>query len=72
MSNIKAQILEALAHPEAEDGLYLDNLRILHEAEERPAVEGTQIEVLEVLKELISEGLVKADEGHEKVVFSLV
>ena len=36
MSNtdIKREILAALSHPEAEDGLYFNNLIIVHEEEE--------------------------------------
>ena len=39
---IKAQILQALAHPEAEEGLYFRNFVHLHEEDEREAVEGDE------------------------------
>lgn len=70
-SDIKEQILSALSHPEAEDGLYLDNLQYLHEEDERQRVEGTQVEILDALKELIAEGKVLADDSSEDVVFRL-
>lgn len=66
---IKEQVLKALNHPEAEDGLYFNNLWIEHEDEERPLVEGTQEEILDALKELIAEGKVYTDESGEEVIF---
>ena len=68
----KEDILKALSHPEASDGLYLENLQIVHEEEERIPVRGTQLEILDGLKELIDEGKVKTDESGEKVIFSLI
>ncbi len=67
----KQDILQALSHPEASDGLYLENLQVVHEEEERVPVRGTQLEILEGLKELIDEGKVSADESGEKVIFML-
>ncbi len=71
IGKIKKQILLALEHPEAEDGLYLENLNLLYEEENRPQVEGNQLEILDALKELIEEGLVHSSEDSERVVFSL-
>lgn len=68
----KAQILAALQHQEAEDGLYFRNLGAVHEDEERPVVEGDQETVLEALKELIGQGLVSVDDRGEEPIFSLV
>lgn len=68
---IKADILEALAHSEAEEGLYLENLQVVHEEEERIPVRGTQYEILEALRELIEEGRVGTNEDGEKVIFFL-
>ncbi len=68
---IKKQIITALSHPEAENGLYLNNLIAVHEDEERIQVEGSEIEVLDALKELISEGSVETDESGEQIVFYL-
>lgn len=68
---IKHDILTALAHPEAEEGLYLNNLLVVHEEEERRPVRGTQLEVLDALKELIESGKVATDESGEDVIFSL-
>lgn len=69
---IRTQVLQALGHPEAEEGLYFENLTALHEDEERVGVEGDQVEILEVLKELIEEGRVSADDSGERVIFYLV
>ena len=69
---LKEQILAALSHPEAEAGLYLSNLIAVHEDEERPAVMGTDLEVLDALKDLISEGLVEVDDSGESVAFRLI
>ncbi|MCB0319392.1 MAG: hypothetical protein KDD60_00620 [Bdellovibrionales bacterium] len=69
---IKNDILSALSHPEASDGLYLENLQVVHEEEERAPVRGNQLEILEALKELIHEGKVRTDDSGEKVIFLLV
>lgn len=68
---IKEEILQALAHPEAEDGLYLNNLLVVHEEEERNPVVGTQEEVLKALQELVDEGRVRQHKGSESIIFSL-
>ena len=70
-SKVKEQIMSALQHPEAEEGLYLRNFANLHEEDERPAVEGDQLEILDALKELIDEGAVTVKEGEEELVFAL-
>jgi len=69
---LKEQILQALAHPEAEQGLYLNNLQVVHEDEERIPVAGSDIEILDALKELIEDGLVTMDDTGESVIFQLV
>ena len=68
---VKEQIVSALQHPEAEEGLYFRNFANLHEEDERPAVEGDQLEILDALKELIDEGMVVVSEGDEELVFTL-
>ena len=68
----KQDILSALSHAEASDGLYLENLQIVHEEEERIPVRGTQLEILDALKDLIEDGKVSTDESGEKVIFSLI
>lgn len=68
---IKRQILEALRHPEAEDGLYFENFFNLYEEEERQIVEADQEILLDAITELLRAGLVEADESGEKVVFRL-
>ena len=69
---IKEQIIAALSHPEAEEGLYFRNFTNLHEEDERNAVEGDEIEILDALKDLISEERVTIDESGDEVVFFLV
>jgi len=68
---IKSQIVNALSHPEAEQGLYLDNLLYVHEDEERPVVEAEQEDILDSLKELINEGRISMNDEGEKIVFML-
>lgn len=70
-SLIKEDILKALNHAEASDGLYLENLQVVHEEEERAPVRGTQLEILDCLRSLIQEGKVGTDESGEKVIFFL-
>lgn len=69
--HIKTQILEALTHPEAEEGLYFRNFYHLHEEDERIKVDGEEFEILDALKDLISEGKVRADETGPEVIFFL-
>jgi len=68
---LKTQIIRALKHPEAEEGLYFRNLFHLHEEDERQPVSGEEMEILEALRELIHEGRVRMEEGGEEVVFHL-
>jgi hypothetical protein len=70
LDRIKFQILEALSHPEAQDGLYFRNLYYLHEEDQREAVEGTQLEILDALKELMAaDKIIMNDEGEEAIFF---
>ncbi len=69
---IRTQVIEALAHPEAEEGLYFENLTTIHEDEDRIGVVGNQEEILDVLRELIDEGRVNTDDSGERVIFYLV
>ena len=71
LSGVKDQILQALRHPEAEEGLYFRNFYHLHEEDERPAVQADEIEILDALKELVTEGDVVLDETGPEAVFSL-
>ena len=71
LKKIKNQIISALSHPEAEEGLYFRNLFHLHEEDERPAVVAEQVEILEALKELISKDKIKMDESGEEAIFKL-
>ena len=69
--SIKKQILAALSHPEAEEGLYFRNLTVLHEEDDRDPVEGTQVEILDALKELLAEQQIRMDDSGKEVIFFL-
>lgn len=69
--DVKSQILKALQHPEAEEGLYFRNLWFLHEEDERPPVVADEVEILDALRELMDEGKVVMEEGGKEVVFHL-
>ena len=66
---IKSEILAALDHPEAEDGLYFTNLTQLYEEEERPQVNGADADIMEALKELIQDGEVFTATGEAGLIF---
>ena len=70
--DIKTQILEALQHPEAEEGLYFRNFFHLHEEDERPVVRAEESEILDALNELVGEGRVRIDETQGEAIFQLV
>jgi hypothetical protein len=72
MAQIKSQIIAALSHPEAGDGLYLRNFANLHEEDERDAVMGDETSIVKALTELIAEGKVSIDESQGEAVFCLV
>ena len=69
LDGIKSQIMTVLDHPEAEDGLYFRNFYQLHEEDSRTPVKGSELEILEALKQLIQEGQVDTDESGEEVIF---
>jgi hypothetical protein len=68
---IRKQIVAALSHSEAEDGLYFNNLVVVHEEEERPIVEGEEAVIRAVLKEMIAEGVVRSSGEGAQEIFSL-
>lgn len=69
LQSVKDQILIVLQHPEADEGLFFRNFAELHEEDERPAVEASEVAILDALRELIEEGKVRIDETGEEVVF---
>ncbi len=71
LGDVKSQILEALRHPEAEEGLYFRNFYHLHEEDERPAVQAEEADILDALRELVGAGKVKLDESGPEAVFTL-
>ena len=68
---IKKQIVAALSHPEAEDGLYFNNLIVVHEEEERPIVEGEEQDIRRVLDQLVKEGMIASSGDGEGRIFKL-
>jgi len=68
---IAQQILAALGHSEADEGLYFRNFYQLHEEDQRSIVEGDQEEILEVVKDLIDQGKIRVDDSGAEVVFFL-
>lgn len=69
IESVKAQILVALQHIEAEEGLYLRNFNLLHEEDDRDPVLAEREEILVALNELVAEGRVRLDESGEEVIF---
>jgi hypothetical protein len=70
-SRIKDQIVAALSHPEAEDGLYFNNLIVVHEEEERPIVQGEEAEIRRVLSQLVKERVVVTSGSGDGEIFRL-
>lgn len=71
LATLEKQIISALKHPEAEEGLYLGNFSVLHEEDERPRVTASDEEILNVLKILIEQGTVQAKDQGEDIIFLL-
>lgn len=69
LEQVKSQILAALGHAEAEDGLYFRNLYHLHQVDNRPAVEAELGMIAEALEQLISEGAVHLQQFDDEIVF---
>ena len=72
LEKIKDQIMQALSHAEADEGLYFRNLYNLHEADERPGVEAAPELILKALEELVRDGHVHQDVTGEEPVFIVV
>jgi hypothetical protein len=68
---IKKQIEAALSHSEAEDGLYFNNLIVVHEEEERPIVVGEESEILAALNEMIDQGRVIVTPSASEKIYRL-
>lgn len=71
LAEIKHQIIQALEHPEAQEGLYFRNFYTLHEEDERPAVHADEFDILDALKELMKEGKVDMKDGDGEAIFLL-
>lgn len=68
---IKDEILAALSHPEALDGLYFWNLGHVSEMDNRPAVEADDDDIYQALLELIRDEEVIMEYGDNEAVFRL-
>lgn len=71
IAEIKTELLKALVHNEAEDGLFFCNFKLLHEEDERPYVHGCPKTVAKALNELVREGKVYLWEENDRVVFKV-
>ncbi|MCB0328624.1 MAG: hypothetical protein KDD70_03140 [Bdellovibrionales bacterium] len=71
IETIKSELIEALSHREAEDGLFFCNFTLLHEEDERPYVNGSPKAVAAALNELVREGIVYLWEESDRIVFKL-
>lgn len=71
IERIKSEILAALRHEEAEDGLYFNNIVVVHEEEERPIVTGTDQDIRTALKELIEQGIVATEMSGSEVIYRI-
>lgn len=69
LQQVKTQILAALEHPEASDGLYFRNFYHLDDEDERPVVEADEASIFDALAELIAEGRVTVGEHAQEVTF---
>jgi len=69
--SVREQIIAALAHPEAEEGLYLRNLVFLHEEDERPAVEANENQIKAALEDLVRAGDVRIVGQGENAIYYL-
>ena len=68
---LKLKIIEALKHPEAEEGLYFRNFFHLHEEDERPRIEADETDILSALNELVRDGRVRLDNSGGEAIFIL-
>jgi len=71
LREVRLQILKALQHIEASDGLYFRNFLNLHEEDQRPAVSASQVELLDALQSLLDDGEILMDDSGEEVIFFL-
>lgn len=68
-TKIKDEIVSALSHPEAEEGLFLANLLVVHEEDDRPQVSGNDKEILSAIESLIVDKKVSLTHDQGRVVF---
>lgn len=68
---IKDEILSALSHPEAQDGLYFWNLGHVSEMDLRPRVRADDDDIYLALLELLRDEEVIMESGENEAVFRL-
>lgn len=68
---VKDQIINALTHPEADEGLYFRNFAHLHEEDDRPPVIADDVSIIKALEQLIDEGKVVVESPGEDAIFRL-
>lgn len=71
IARAKEEIIVALSHPEAEEGLYFRNLFHLHEEDERPVVQGDESVIFDALGALVNDGMVDMKGSGTDTVFIL-
>ena len=69
--SIEDQILAALGHVEGEEGLYFNNLVVVHEEEDRPVVLGEDTEVRSALKNLLKAGTITSVGEGDTTIYRL-
>jgi hypothetical protein len=70
-TDIKKEVIKALTHPEADEGLFLYNFNSLDEGEDhRQIVHAEETEIVKALEELIRENKVTLEaSGDGRVIF---
>ncbi len=71
LEQVKLQIIMALQHQEAEEGLYLRNFFHLHEEDERPAVTAPEEDIVDALNDLIEIGIIRTERDPAGMIFLL-
>lgn len=71
LENLKEQIITALNHAEAEDGLFFQNFIIVHESEDRQPVTTNDAGLIYALEDLVKDEKVTMAAMDGKVIFQL-
>jgi hypothetical protein len=71
LENLKNQIINALNHTEAEDGLFFQNFIIVHESEDRQPVMTNDAGLIYALEDLVKDEKVSMGVMDGKVIFKI-